>query len=91
MKTNQFSDGLGGDMLFNSYSFILFLAIVLALYYVLPTKIRCTYLLIASYFFYMSWDVRYALLMLLSTGLTYISGIMLYGEDYMRFIRLYEE
>lgn len=35
------------------------------------------WLLIASYYFYMSWDVKYGLLILLSTIITYMCGLAL--------------
>lgn len=60
-------------MLFNSYSFLIFLPIVLVLYLVIPKKFRWLLLLIASYYFYMSWNATYALLIALST----FSGIFI--------------
>jgi alginate O-acetyltransferase complex protein AlgI len=64
-------------MLFNSYSFLIFLPIVLVLYLVIPKKFRWLLLLIASYYFYMSWNATYALLIALSTIITYFSGIFI--------------
>ncbi len=62
-------------MLFNSFSFLYFFPIVVTLYFVFPRKIRWFWLLITSYFFYMSWNPKYALLILTSTIITYLSGI----------------
>ena len=42
-------------MLFNSLTFIIFLAVVLLLYYTLPQKLKWIMLLIASCIFYMGW------------------------------------
>lgn len=64
-------------MLFNSYQFLLFFPIVLLGNFVLPKKIRPYWLLIASYYFYMSWNAKYALLLLLSTVITYLCGLLL--------------
>lgn len=64
-------------MLFNSINFLIFFPIVVVIYYVIPTKFKTCWLLCASYFFYMCWNPKYALLMLTSTGITYISGILM--------------
>ncbi len=64
-------------MLFNSFEFLVFLTVVLMVYYILPNKCRTYFLLVASYFFYMCWDAKYALLMLLSTVVTYVGGLLL--------------
>ncbi|MCR5672028.1 MAG: MBOAT family protein [Butyrivibrio sp.] len=64
-------------MLFNSLQFLVFFPIVLILFYALPNKLKKYWLLIASYFFYMCWNARYALLLLTSTLVTYISGILI--------------
>ncbi len=62
-------------MLFNSIQFLLFFPIVILLYFIVPYKIRYLWLLFASYFFYMCWNVKYALLILFSTAITYLSGL----------------
>lgn len=64
-------------MLFNSYSFMIFFPIVVMIYFVIPKKKRYLWLLFSSYFFYMGWNPRYALLIALSTVITYVSGILL--------------
>ena len=64
-------------MLFNSLQFLIFLPVVLLVYYVLPQKVRYLWLLAASYYFYMCWNARYALLILFSTGATYACGLAL--------------
>lgn len=64
-------------MLFNSYGFLMFFPITVVIYFCLPKKIRYIWLLAASYFFYMGWNAKYALLLLLSTVITYSCGIML--------------
>lgn len=64
-------------MLFNSTQFLIFFPIVVILYFVIPKKIRYVWLLAASYYFYMCWNAKYALLILASTIITYASGLLL--------------
>lgn len=64
-------------MLFNSLQFLVFFPVVLLIYFIIPQKQRYLWLLIASYYFYMCWNAKYALLLLLSTAITYLSGIFL--------------
>lgn len=64
-------------MLFNSIDFLIFLPIVLIIYYIVPGKYKHIWLLISSYYFYMCWNAKYALLILVSTVITYFSGILL--------------
>ena len=70
-------------MQFNSYEFAIFFPIVVLLYYVIPKKLRPTWLLLASYYFYMGWNAKYAILILLSTVVTYLCGLVLekYSSD----------
>lgn len=68
-------------MLFNSYSYALFLPIVFMLYwFVFHKKLRNqnALLLITSYYFYACWDWRFLFLLLFSTLLDFISGIKMY-------------
>ncbi|MBR0172836.1 MAG: MBOAT family protein [Lachnospiraceae bacterium] len=64
-------------MLFNSVSFFVFFPVVLAVYFLVPKFLKQIWLLIASYYFYMSWNAKYAALILISTVVTYGSGILL--------------
>lgn len=64
-------------MLFNSFRFLIFFPVVCIIYYIIPYKFRHVFLLVASYYFYMCWNVKYAFLMLLSTIITYLSGIFI--------------
>ena len=68
-------------MLFNSLDFLIFFPIVTLLYFVIPKRVRYLFLLAASYYFYMCWNPKYALLMLLSTLITYLSGILIARAD----------
>lgn len=64
-------------MQFNSVNFMIFFPIVLFVYFFIPKKFRTIWLLISSYFFYMSWNPIYALLIGGSTVITYVSGLLL--------------
>ena len=67
-------------MLFNSLEFLLFLPVVVALYFTLPVKWRWLLLLVASYFFYMSWKAEYAILILFTTLVDYSVAIKIGNE-----------
>lgn len=74
-------------MLFNSYAFLLFFPVVVLVYYLLPKKAQNIWLLIASYYFYMNWDAKYALLLLFSTTVTYGCGLLI--ENYREHAKLF--
>jgi alginate O-acetyltransferase complex protein AlgI len=69
-------------MLFNSFAFLLFFPSVCFLYWLIreiggekSLALRNFFLLVASYYFYMCWQPKYALLLLLSTTVTYGAAI----------------
>lgn len=65
-------------MLFNSIEFLLFFPVVCVLYHAIPAsrvKVRNLLLLIASYYFYMNWEPVYAVLLLMSTVITYFAAL----------------
>ncbi len=64
-------------MQFNSIDFMVFFPLVLAVYFVIPRKGRAAWLLAASYYFYMSWNATYAVLIGASTVVTYVSGLLM--------------
>ena len=64
-------------MLFNSLEFLLFFPAVVLVNFCLPKRVRYLWLLAASYFFYMCWNAKYALLLLFSTAVTYGCGLAL--------------
>lgn len=68
-------------MVFNSFEFLVFFPIVVGLYFIMPKKARKYWLLVSSYYFYMSWSSTYAILILASTVITYLSGILLNKAD----------
>lgn len=59
-------------MLFSSFIFVLFLAIVLPVYYLLSHRLQNLWLLLASYVFYGYWDWRFLSLLALSTAVDYL-------------------
>jgi len=62
-------------MLFNSFRFLLFFAIVMAIYFMIPHRFRWVLLLIASYVFYMSLRPIYVILVILLTLIGYVAGL----------------
>lgn len=80
-------------MLFNSYSFLLFFPLVSIIYFWIPRRIQRIWLLAASYFFYMCWDARYVFLLLFSTIVTYVSGLLInkYGGGYGENLIIYQK
>ncbi len=58
-------------MLFNSLAYAIFLPCVFVLYWILPQRFRWPLLLVASYYFYMSWSVKYVVLIATTTIVSY--------------------
>ena len=75
-------------MLFNSTEFLVFFPVVVALYYLVPAKLKNVWLLAASYYFYMCWNARYALLILFSTAITYAGGRCIERVSKIRYRKL---
>lgn len=68
-------------MLFNSIDFAIFLPIVFFLYWFATKgnyRIQNVLLLVASYFFYGSWDWRFLFLLMFSTALDFYTGIKIH-------------
>ena len=61
-------------MLFNSVKYIIFIAVAVTLYYLLPKKVRNIFLLVTSYVFYMWAIPQYGVLVLFTTGLSYFAA-----------------
>lgn len=66
-------------MAFNSLHFLVFFPVVVLIYFIIPQKIRYIWLLVSSYYFYMCWNAKYALLILFSTIATYLCGLLIHG------------
>ena len=73
-------------MLFNSWQFAVFLPLVFILYWSINSqKFRIYLLLISSYYFYMSWNVKYIALILFTTLISFSCAILI--EKYERYKR----
>jgi len=70
-------------MLFNSIDFAIFLPIVFILYWLLKKHLRAQNFLIAvaSYVFYGMWDWRFLLLILFSTVVDYMMGLLIHQSE----------
>ena len=64
-------------MSFNSITFAIFLPVVFLLYWSIPKKYQWILLLVSSYYFYMSWNAVYVFLILFTTGVSYLCGLLL--------------
>ncbi|MBQ7560598.1 MAG: MBOAT family protein [Synergistaceae bacterium] len=64
-------------MLFNSWQFAVFFPVVFALYWFMPQRFRIYLLFAASYYFYMSWNAKYVVLILFTTIVSYFAAILL--------------
>lgn len=65
-------------MLFNSITFAIFLPIVFSLYWFVTNrslKLQNFLILVASYVFYGWWDYRFLALIIISTGVDYVSAL----------------
>ena len=73
-------------MLFNSWQYALFFPLVFALYWSLPHKFRVPLLLVASYYFYMSWNVKYVILILFTTCISYLAALLIEHSRHKKWI-----
>lgn len=64
-------------MLFTSYGFLGFSAVLILIYYLLPKKLQWPLLLIASYFFYVKADPVYLIYILVTTITIYLSAVLI--------------
>jgi len=71
-------------MSFNSLTFLIFFIVVYILYLVLNHKWQNRMLLVASYYFYGSWNWKFLSLIVLSTIVDYFVGIKLDETDTIR-------
>lgn len=74
-------------MLFNSFAFGYFLIVSCLLYWLVFNRsksLRNTFLLIASYFFYGSWDWRFLFLIIAVTATDFIFGKLIHKNDSSR-------
>lgn len=64
-------------MLFNSLEFLVFLPIIFIVFWITPSRWRWMPLLIASYYFYIYWSPKLIFLILFTTLVSYLCGILL--------------
>lgn len=64
-------------MLFNSLTYLLFFPTICILYWCIPSKFRNVMLLIASYYFYMSWEPAYAILIMITSLSTWGCALLI--------------
>ncbi len=64
-------------MTFNSLAFLIFFPTVTLLYFLLPNRFRWMLLLVASYYFYMSWNPSLVFLILFTTVVSYGAALLL--------------
>ena len=75
-------------MVFSSITFLFyFLPIVLAMYYIVPNKMKNIVLLLSSIFFYFYGEPKYVLIMLVSIIITYLFGILI--DKYKKYSKLF--
>jgi D-alanyl-lipoteichoic acid acyltransferase DltB (MBOAT superfamily) len=68
-------------VIFNSLTYLLFLALAVILYWLLPQRPRLGMLFIASLLFYGFWRVEYLPLMLISAINDYVASLKIYRSD----------
>ncbi len=68
-------------MLFSSLKFLIFFPIVTLTYYLVPRRLRIFWLLISSYYFYMSWNAKYAVLLAICTVVSYLFALAIGASD----------
>lgn len=62
-------------MTYTSFHFLVFLAVVVFLYYVVPKRFQWAVLLAASYGFYLSGGTKHVIFIVSTTMITYLSGL----------------
>lgn len=68
-------------MLFNSLKFLCFFPVVMSLYFIIPERMKKIWLLVSSYFFYMSWNIQYGALLAGITLITYQGAMWIEKSD----------
>ena len=69
-------------MLFSSFSFFLFFVLFYAVYWLSNSRLRLrnTFLLLGSYFFYGCWDWRFLSLIIISTLVDFLCGARIHAS-----------
>ncbi len=64
-------------MLFNSLEFIVFFTLIFLIYWVLNRRLQNIFLLVSSYIFYAWWDYRFLVLIIASSAIDYLCGMII--------------
>lgn len=76
-------------MLFNSFTYLSFIIVVIPLYYLLPSKLKNSFLLLTSFLFYAYWDWRFCSLLIITTLTVYLCGKFIYASKEQSKKKLY--
>ena len=78
-------------MIFSSVEFFLFFAIFYLIFLYLKNKgtIFFVFLLVASYFFYMSWEAKFLLVLIFTSVIDYFFGLQIYKTDNKKTKKIY--
>ncbi len=68
-------------MLFNSFEFAIFLPLVFAIFWIVPDKFRNIVILLSGYYFYMSWNAKYIVLIVGCSLISYLTGRLLEKKE----------
>ncbi len=68
-------------MLFTSFQYLIFLPLVVVLYWILPARFRLPMLLVASYYFYMSWIPAFGILIFAMTAFSFLWGKLIHKSE----------
>lgn len=68
-------------MIFNSLQYLVFFPVITALYFITPFRHRWLLLLAGSYYFYMSWNVKFVFLIIFSTAFDYFIALAMDKTD----------
>ncbi|MDE7284657.1 MAG: MBOAT family protein [Lachnospiraceae bacterium] len=60
-----------------SVEFICFFIVIMLIYHALPARFRCPFLLMSSYFFYGSQNIRYLLFLIVATLFSYTGALIM--------------
>jgi len=71
-------------MIFSSFEFFVFFALLLGLLAVCPLRFRSHLLLIASWWFYAAWDVRFLLLIFFVSAVGYVCGLGIWAHRHSK-------
>lgn len=71
-----------------SVEFLFFFFSILLIYHVIPARARCVFLLVSSYFFYGSRDIRYLIFLVAATFISYCGALLIEHFDKIPFYKL---